>query len=93
LNLARFGYILVIKLRKKKDKQNPFKILGYWLKLIILKFSDLKFLFQNLENFGSFFSMENPLNRSKSYFSSWNLKKNCPPVRKKLNFNLHLIDL
>jgi hypothetical protein len=56
-------------------KKKPFYILGYLLELIIKVWQLGIFFPHNLANFGSFFSMENPLNKLKSYFWSENLAK------------------
>jgi hypothetical protein len=52
---------------KNRKKPESFYILGYLMELM-KKYEDLDFFFI-CDKFGSFFPMENPLYRLKSYFS------------------------
>jgi hypothetical protein len=68
-NLAKFCYILNMKLEKKVKKSWPFYIFGYLLELIItIRWSDFFFL-QNLANLGH--SLHPGVFFSIFWFSSW----------------------
>jgi hypothetical protein len=55
---------------KIEKKSESFYILGYLLELIIKIWRFGSYYFSKSDEFGTFFSMENPLYLSKSYFSS-----------------------
>ncbi len=78
INLAKFGYILDMKVGGKK-KTKSFYVLGYLLRTYHKKSGYLKLIFLwNLVNLGHFFSMKNRLyNGLKSYFLGRNLVKIC----------------
>jgi hypothetical protein len=64
---------------KIEKNQNPSIFLATYWNLSLKKSGDLEAIFSlNLTNLGHFFSMETPLYRSKSYFSSRNLAKFSP---------------
>jgi hypothetical protein len=73
-NLAKFGYILDMKVGKKKKKRGSFYILGYLLELIIKNWQlGRKKKSSKSGKFAFFFPLKNPLYRSKSYFPGRNL--------------------
>jgi hypothetical protein len=69
-NLAKYGYILDMKVGKKRGKKKfkkSFHILGYLLELIIQIWRFGKKDLQNLANLVLLFPLKKPLYRSKSY--------------------------
>jgi hypothetical protein len=71
-NLAKFGFILVMKSCKTRDSFYPF---GYLLEPIIKTYRFGGCFPSKSGEFGSFFLMKNPLHKWKSYFPGGNLAK------------------
>jgi hypothetical protein len=68
---------------KGEKKKASFYILGYLLEFIIKIWRSGKKNKNYSGEFEPFFFMENPFNRSKSYFSGQNLAKFRPPAKKR----------